>query len=135
MYTHTIADDRTGSCTDTIAVDRTGSGTDMIAVDRTGSCTDTASVDGTGSCTNTTGVDRAGMCRMLSHRVHIDTTPPVAGQVRCGPYYNMVSRSASLVFVNDLYTRNRWTRSLINCTAMFLVCSAVIGQTVLHSTV
>ena len=75
-----------------------------------------------------TGVDRAGMCRMLSHRVHIDTTPPVAGQVRCGPYYNMVSRSASLVFVNDLYTRNRWTRSLMNCTAMSLVCSAVIGQ-------
>ena len=38
-----------------------------------------------------TGVDRAGMCSMLTRLAHIDVTPPVAGRVKCGPYYNMVS--------------------------------------------
>ena len=58
VHTHTVADDRTGSCTDTIAVSRTGSCTDTAAVDSTGSCTDTAAADRTGSCTDNMAVDR-----------------------------------------------------------------------------
>jgi ABC-type polysaccharide/polyol phosphate transport system ATPase subunit len=37
------------------------------------------------------GTDGAGLCDMTSHQFKVDITAPVEGQVKIGPYWNLVS--------------------------------------------
>ena len=38
-----------------------------------------------------TAVDKSGECNMTYHGVHVDITPPVAGLITSGPFYDMVT--------------------------------------------